>query len=148
MGLQQKQLPNNSAPHQPPDPSSLTPSLRRHRNRLPLSPPLLTLTWAASSAGPWPQPVAHSCSGPWRWQLPRLEDSSLAAQDPTDRRTSAHPDPWDRGKPGIWGSLGALGAWSPLQLAVGMACTCPSLHRTSVLTQGSSSVVYTTQPST
>lgn len=39
--------------------------------------PLLTLTRAASPAGPWPQPVAHSCSGPWHWQLPRLEDSCL-----------------------------------------------------------------------
>ena len=34
-----------------------------------------TLTRAASPAGPWPRPVALSCSGPWHWQLPRLEDS-------------------------------------------------------------------------
>lgn len=48
----------------------------------------------------------------------------------------------------MWGSSGLLGAWSPLQLAVGMACKCPSLHRTSVLAQGSSPVIYMTQPST
>ena len=108
------------------------------------SPPLLTLTWAASPAGPWPRAVAHSCSGPWRWQLPQLE----APQDPTDRRTSAHTDPWDQDKPGMWRSSGPLRAWSPLQLAVGMACKCPSLHRISMLTQGSSPVIYMTQPST
>lgn len=74
VGLQQKQPPSNSAPQQPPDHSSLMLSFRRYRNHLPPPTPQ-TLTRAASPAGPWPRPVALSCSGPWHWQLPRLEDS-------------------------------------------------------------------------